>query len=632
MRVLSIFVLMLSSPWTTTAQFNKLDSMELKLQQKGIAVNEQLRLCDDLSWGYLDQDFAKSSQFAREGIRLARKADNREMEATLLRNLGVAYYMDNRLDSAEVILIEALQIARNGEDTSVIAAVHTALGNLYNVQGRYDKAVENYTYALPIYEKIGRIDRVYTIQSNIGALYSSRGNYSQAEKYLLAAHASASNHNDIVMMGRIAQNLSNIYFATSRADEAFRYAEEAVSYCREAGDDYNEVLALTSLSGACHIHLKDNRKAMQYAVEALDKARQIGMPSVLSAAQRNITYAYYRIGDYVRAREAALACLELTDSTDLSQRLAMNSSLVEIYIHTGEKERAETAFHTVYELMTRQSDEQIASALSEMEVKYDTERKESRIEMLSHDRQLFIGLTVAGGAAALLLIVVIILMNRYQRQRRLRMEEQLKVAEQEKQLMAAQSLLDGENQERGRLARELHDGLGGMLTMIKMSLGQMKTQTSVDFDRVLGFVDNSINEMRKMAHNIMPESILKFGLVPTLTEFCKNIPNLNLHVYGNALRYSDKIEVNFYRIACELINNALKHADATTINVQLIASADKLSLSVQDNGCGFTLEKHPNALQTVKSRVEILNASIDIFTREGGGTEVTVELNIEGHD
>ncbi len=610
-------------------QNSYLDSLESILKQDKISAKERLNVYDELSWGYLDSDFRKSSQMARDGINLARKGGNLIMEATLMRNLGVAYYMNNRLDSAETILIGALDIARETTDQSIIAGVYVALGNLYNVESKYDKAIENYNMALPIYEKIGRKDRVATIKSNIGALYNSRGNYRQAEKYLLEARNAAIDNDDLALQSKVAQNLSNMYFALSQSENCYKYANEAVQLTRQIGDDYNEVLALTSLSGACHMHLKDNSSAMRYAQEALIKAKKIDMPNLISASLRNITYAYYRMGDYSQAKNSALECIAITDSTDLSQLIAMNSSLLKIYINTGEKKMAEETFDKIYNLMTKQSDEDISYALGEMEIKYETEKKEAHIESLSKDKLFYTILSIVCIVAILLLITAIILLNRYQRQKRIVMEERLNIAEREKRLLAAQSLLDGENMERGRLSRELHDGLGGMLTMIKLNLNQMKSKATTDFDKVLGFVDNSIIEMRKMAHNIMPESIHNFGLVPTLTEFCNNLPSVTIHVYGSPLRYSENIEINFYRIASELVNNALKHAKALNIDVQLITAPDKISLSVRDNGVGFSIEDNPNALQTIQSRVEVLGANIDILSSPGTGTEVTVELNIK---
>lgn len=623
-RIMTLLFLLLSISGYGVAQPNNLDSLELLLHDKGCSVDEKLRIYDDLSWEYLNVSFDKSSRMAREGIKLAHREENLLMEATLMRNLGVAYYMDNRLDSADLILSDALATAKRSSEVAIEAAVYAALGNLYNVQNRYDIAIENYNKALPIYEALGRVDKVYTITANIGALYYNRRNYPQAEKYLLTARKVAAEVGDILIQGQIAQNLSNIYFATSKPAEAYECARQAVDFYREAGDEYNLVLSLTSLSGACHTHLKDNTLAMTYAREALEKARNINMPNLISASLCNIAYAYYRNKDYRQALDAAQECISLTDSTDLQQLIAINTTLAECHIHLGEAAKAEQTLHTVYELMARQSDEQIGYALAEMEVRYDTQKKEDAITTLSREKQLLWVITITLIIAVVLLIVALILYNRYQRQKRLRTEEQMRAFEAQKQLLAAEWLLNGENRERARISRELHDGLGGVLTMAKLQISQSNASESL-----ISLMENAITEMRRISSNLMPEMLGRFGLRPTLSEYCKSSPAVDLHFYGEDLRYDPAVEMNLYRIACELINNALKHSEATQINVQLITEKERVSLIVQDNGKGFDVATASGSgLSNIKNRSSLMGASLDIFSTIGSGTEITVDLKI----
>lgn len=621
-RIASIILLLITSMHQSDAQQSSLDSLQLRLQQKSITSDEKLKILDDLSWEYLSIDFTKSCSFAREGIKLAHLKDNLVMEATLTRNLGVAYYMDNRLDSAEIILINALKIAKKSSESSLVAGVYSALGNTYNVQNRYDMAIEHYNKAMPIYEALGRMDKVYTIQANIGTLYYNRHNYPQAEKYLLAAQQLAIEAEDIPIQGQIAQNLSNIYFATSMPEKAYYWAEKAVSLCREAADEYNEVLALTSLSGACQVHLKDNSLAMKYAIEALNKARKIDMPNLISASLCNMAYLYYRNGDYQQALKNAKESVSLTDSTDLEQLIGMHSTMLESYIQLNDKINAEKSFHKVYELMTHQSDEEVSHALAEMEIQYETQKKENAINTLSHEKQLLWTITVVLIAAVILLVIALILFNSYQRQKRLRADEKISSFETQKQLLAAEWLLNGENKERSRISRELHDGLGGLLTIAKIKLSQLNLPNNV-----LLLIDNAITEMRRISSNLMPEMLGRFGLRATLSEYCKVAPIIDLHFYGEDQRYDSTIEINIYRIACELINNALKHSEATQINVQLITERERISLIVQDNGKGFDFSKvSGNGLNNIRNRSSIMHATLDIFSKKGMGTEITIDL------
>lgn len=613
--------LLVVSQWSIAQQY-PLDSMELTLKNPKITNQQKLRLYDDLSWEYLTLNFAKSTSFARKGIIVAQQEKNQIMEATLMRNLGVAYYMDNRLDSAEIILKEAVVIAKESKDSSIEAAIYGALGNLYNVQNRYTTAIEYYNKALPIYELLGRIDKVYTIKANIGALYYNRRNYPQAEKYLLAAQTPAVEADDLPIQAQIAQNLSNIYFAISKPDEAYRWAEKAVVLCQEASDEYKEVLALTSLSGACHTYLKDNDLAMKYAVEALEKAKNIGLPNLISASLCNMAYVHYRNGHYHKALVTAQECIILVDSSYFEQLIAMNSTILESYIQLNEKSKAEEAFHRVYELMTRQSNEQISQAIAEMEVQYETQKKEEKIVALSNEKQLLWAISISLMFVVILLITALILYNRYQRQKRLHNEEQMKSFETQKQLLAAEWLLDGENRERFRLSRELHEGLGGLLTMAKLKLSQANAS-----EPALLLIDNAITEMRRVSSNLMPEMLGRFGLRPTLSEYCKSSQSVDIHFYGDDLRYDPSIEMNLYRIACELINNALKHAEASQINIQLITEQDRISLIVEDNGKGFDISlSEGNGLSNIKSRVSLMGATIDIFSTLNQGTEITIEI------
>ena len=334
------------------------------------------------------------------------------------------------------------------------------------------------------------------------------------------------------------------------------------------------------------------------------------------ASYRILTRVHELSGNIPEAERYANKALAAVDSTDLDQLISIHNILMDIAIDKGEKEKAKTAFQVLYKLMLENNSEITHAALADMEVKYETEKKEALIETLH--------------ASERLALTVLLLLNRYQRQKQLRMKEVLKQLEQEKQLVAVEALLSGENQERGRLSRELHDGLGGLLTMAKLDLSQLRQEKEREKDRlehIIGLMDRSITEMRRLAHNLMPESLARFGLRPVLEEFCSGSSNVDFYFYGEERRLDKDVEINIYRIACELVNNALKHAEASQINVQLIQSDESLSLTVQDDGKGMEGAREGQGLVTVRSRTELLGATLNIVSGKGRGTEITVELN-----
>lgn len=201
-------------------------------------------------------------------------------------------------------------------------------------------------------------------------------------------------------------------------------------------------------------------------------------------------------------------------------------------------------------------------------------------------------------------------------------QEQIKQLEKEKQLIATQSVLDGETAERSRLARDLHDGLGGMLSVVKLNLEKG------NYNKVTELLDESIEELRRVAHHIMPESLMYAGLKVSLEDFCCVIPNAHFQFIGEDTRLDRSLEVMLYRCAYELINNAVKYANASQINIQLAFHQSVIALSVDDNGIGFDPKEvvSGTGLKNIRTRVLAHNGVLTIRSAPGQGTEVIIEI------
>jgi signal transduction histidine kinase len=269
-----------------------------------------------------------------------------------------------------------------------------------------------------------------------------------------------------------------------------------------------------------------------------------------------------------------------------------------------------------------------------MEVKYETEKKEMRIAMLEKENILRMWITVTGIIVVLLAFGILFFRHKLNIQKRKQAEQQIKQLEQEKQLVATQAVIDGETAERSRLARDLHDGLGGMLSVVKLNLKDMKGYTVLDnldvdhFHKAMDMLDKSITELRRVAHHIMPESLMRYGLKTSLDDFCRAIPGADFRFFGNDADLDNRLKTLIYRCTYELVNNAVKHANATSVNVQLMIENGLISLSVHDNGAGFDPEKITAGagLENVRVRVASYNGKMTIYSLPGKGTEVTIEI------
>ena len=218
----------------------------------------------------------------------------------------------------------------------------------------------------------------------------------------------------------------------------------------------------------------------------------------------------------------------------------------------------------------------------------------------------------------------------------------IKELEKDKQLFAVDAMLKGQEEERSRIAKYLHDGLGGLLSGTKLSFTNMKEnliltpENATQFDKSLSMLDNTINDLRKVAHNLMPEALVKFGLTEALKDFCGSIQSassvtIDYQKIGEERKISNTASIFIYRIIQELVNNAVKHSKTKEIMVQLAYTNNKIVITVEDDGVGYDVtmaKSHKGSgLENIEYRVDYFNGTIDTITSPNNGTSVTIELN-----
>ncbi len=291
-----------------------------------------------------------------------------------------------------------------------------------------------------------------------------------------------------------------------------------------------------------------------------------------------------------------------------------------------------------------------------LEARYESEKKLTKISNLEKDKQVqdlalkqksIINYFLIGSLAAL--VIVGFLGYRNFRHRHLLSKQQdelqqqrIRELEKDKQLVAVGSMLQGQEEERSRLAKDLHDGLGGLLSGVKFSLSNMKDNLIITpenmtvFERSLDMLDTSIKELRRVAHNMMPEMLTKFGLDEALKEYCNTINTTNLLLVkyqslGLDTRIEKSAEIIIYRIIQELLNNIMKHAAATEAIVQLVKEEERFSIIVEDNGKGFDTALKDNkgaGLISIQSRVAYLKGHLEIHSEAGKGTLINIEFKL----
>jgi len=616
-----------------TAQ--SLDSLENLLSGNSLSSEEYLTVCDDLSWGYLDHDFGKSRQYALLGIERAKSDKNPLMEARLYRNLGVAYYMNSQMDTALAYLNRSLEKAVHLNDEQLEAAVYSAIGNLHNVSGDYKEALTYYLKALPIFERYNNKDRIRSLLGNIATLYFSLINLNQAEKYYMELEKASEEANDLYNIGRAYEGFSKIALKRNDFRSSLEYSEKAAEIFHKGGYKSLEAIALQGIAMVYYLDFKDYAKAKEYALKALKLTQEIGYGADIVGSLNILSNIYFNEKDYVNCLNSAREAIA-TDTTDANVTTNLYANMVRAGIFLNNHQETLEYFDKYRRLIDIRSSTEFERAMAELEKKYQTEKKELRIRNLEKEKRLHFIIYLVSTFGLFLFLLVL-----YLRTKKIKANEELNrqkiiQLEQEKQLIAAQAVMSGETAERTRLARDLHDGLGGMLSAVKLNLFDMKQNVIIEeedvarFNKVMEMLDASIRELRRVAHNMMPETLSRYGLKSALNDFCNNFRNVKFHYFGTEQRLEKKIETVIYRAAMELINNALKHSGAETVNVQLVCGPDLISLNVQDDGKGFdtAAETSGAGLDNIRTRVAAVNGSMNIHSAPGEGTEVDVEIKI----
>lgn len=230
------------------------------------------------------------------------------------------------------------------------------------------------------------------------------------------------------------------------------------------------------------------------------------------------------------------------------------------------------------------------------------------------------------------------------RKRQIQNKMNLQMVVMKQQDLATKAVITAEENERKRIAADLHDGVGQMMSAAKMNLSAFENEITfnnieqkLSFEKLISLVDESCREIRSVSHQMMPNALLKSGLASAVKEFIDKIDNriikINLYTEGLHERLDSNTETILYRVIQECVNNVIKHSGASTLDISLIKDADGISATVEDNGRGFDTTDQKKfegiGLKNISSRIEFLKGTVDFDSSPGKGTLVAVHVPLD---
>lgn len=607
---------------TSVAAYNdhrnaRVDSLEAALKSSNPPKGDDLlRAYDNLMRGWMPYDTQKASEYGRKALALSYERNGLNVRQNILRLFAQMHYAREEHDEAIHLFQWALAVVDTMEQSGrykqmdiddARSCTYGAIGNDYNMQDKHHLAIHYYQLALPIFEKYNWRESQTILYHNIGELYFTMGNTREAERnYLLALDRSEAS-GDSLMMAIARKGLLRLYVGQDDYAKAMQTAAPCYAYYHAHRDEEPQDYPVV-LSALTRLHLmpghRDLKTAKRYADEALAMADSLTFEdkSDVYAARCEVAMAE---GQWQRALSYALQTIR-PDSLATTADVSCYRLLAEIYAQLGQKDKAREYIRKMHDVMTRYATDHYQSGLSQMEVLYETEKKEARIATLNRERSLYrwlLGVAIVATGALAVSVLLIIVMNR-----------------RKKKLIAAKAALEAETRERRILARDLHDGVGSMLSVLRL-----KIEGNADKAESLQQLDSTAGELRRTAHHLLPEELLRGGLRSALSDFAASVPGAEFSSSADGHPIARDLELVLYRCAYELVNNALKHAHASHIDIQLLQGPHEVTLTVSDDGQGMAGGKGMG-LQNIGQRIEPYHGTLHIASGGGNGTEVNVSL------
>ncbi len=617
-------------------------SVHLFGQKDTIQIN---RLLQEASKVTIDNS-QKGDSLYQEVVTLAIKNKYPKGKYYALRELAFIHYKNSEYKKAVRYFEEALENENFVKDRNHVGQTYFKLGTSNLFLGEHLNTTKAYLKTIDLFEETKDTANLIKVYDNFGVLYGNMDNYKKAEEYKIKTIALARKIKDTFLIASGSLNLGVIYAKTNRLDDAYEQYMIVKSLSKSLKSDrinhhlYKNIARYYSEKEDMNACLENALIADKYLRYSKNKVEKAYFEAFLGTI-------YQELKIYNKAEKHLLNSLNLSEEIE-SETLQLNSlnPLAEIFASKKDYKKAYNYAKKYYQLSEKTRSESNNKIVTELDTKYQTEKKDKEIiqqqlALEQKDKEIQkkkIQNNYMIGIASFLLLSSIFTWFLFQ-QRQKRKNQEIVTLKREHQIKSLEILIEGEEKERLRIAKELHDGVNGDLSAIKYKLTSMQEMSNKIINEAVEMIDKSCKQVRAISHNLIPPSLESFNVVEATETFCQNMneihsPKINFQHIGETPKINKKDEINIFRIIQELVTNSIKHAAASEIDVQLSCREKQVQITVEDNGKGFdknTVKNDGIGLGNIQSRIDYLKATMDLLSNDKG-TSYTIEIDTNKND
>ncbi|WP_109697858.1 tetratricopeptide repeat-containing sensor histidine kinase [Chitinophaga deserti] len=575
-----------------------------------------------------------------EALALSQKAGYVYGIARANQMIGQLSLFAGLYDSSRRAFGRALDAYRQINDSANIARVLTGFGYNYIESGKSDSAAEHFLAAIKMVPYEDSLVKAHPY-NGLSLAFFNMGQHEKGLYYNRESGRMYALRKDTGNWIRMIINRGDLMEDINRLPDALTAYHEAMQLSDLKGDALNRYISRVGIGEILSANpaKKDSALAYLKAAEKISQTIQI-VPLHQSTLYMALGKVYYTAGDFSMAEHYGNEALVYTRRSGQVSALMENFLLLtNIYIQLGKRPASLEALaaYVMYRDSLQKTD--VATKVNELETKYRTLEKdkslaEQQLSITKKDLEIRkTGLLITALAAGLILLMALTggLYLHYRQKQQLQ-QQQLHLLHKESELAMTKATMEGEEKERARISRSLHDGAGATLSGVKLYLSSLEMQYrdlsgSTSYRDTLGLLNDAVAEIRDTSHNLMPRLLYEEGLDAAARAYCEKMGRNNAlkiayYSLGEHVRFHRPYELMIYRMLQELLGNVIKHAAATHVIVQLECRPDLFTLMVEDDGNGMSREKEAAGigLYSIKTRVDAFQGYTDVQTSDEGTT------------
>lgn len=638
MKLKFSILLIIFSQCTFGQNYTHLDSLKQNLANIVSNDTSNVSTYISLAKSYLYIDVDSSKIYATKALNLSLKKNNYRL-AKIYNIHGIIQSDLSNIDSARYFFDKALLTLDQKEDIILRSSVLTNYSITYENSNNFNKQLHYNLKAIELVK--GNDAELSLLYFNHAITYADAGFLAQSKKYLKLANLSSKKVNDYRVEAATLRQLAYYCIEENKLDSAKVYLERGLDICEKTksaetcfeinimiGKLYDDLkmfdAAEKSLLIANRLALKRKKKHDIVASYVLLAEHELKKGNY----SKSVIYFEKFKSLYNQKRDSDLAVIAYKSWAEVESKrknYKKANKLMLVYV---------TQQESIYQAKNR-------AMLADADVKHESEKKDSEIirqqlEIEQNKNEIEREKTQNNYLIVLILFLFIAstLLWFLFKQNEKRKNQEIVTLKREHQIKTLETLIEGEEKERIRIAQELHDGVNGDLSAIKYKLSSILEMKNKEIAEVINMIDDSCNHVRAISHNLVPPSLENFNLLEVTEEYCEksdtaHAQSINFQHLGDTFTFSKKEEINIFRIIQELVSNSVKHSNATEINIQLSYRNKTMQITVEDNGKGFdinAIDKKGIGLKNIQSRVDYLSASLDIISNKQG-TSTTIEID-----